>query len=852
MIVSIAKATNSHGARIRYAADPAKGGEFVASNIQGAEHNPAHAIDTLERVSALRPARTKPSAHFSLRARDDEHLSREQWAEIAEMAASRLGFGTSPWVAYLHHDKGAPHLHVVAAYVTFDGETVRNSWDRLTAMHLAREVETRFELTPLATPDRAPKQRRQGEFHNAAEITPRLYLQTAIVRARDESRDFPAFAASLEREQIRVTLARTNTGRVLGLSYEYGGAHFSGSQLGRAYAWPAIRQTVELRPEHEQQNSPRERPPAHDRAERSQASGRPERPRPPPPDESRQTIAAHLAALGAERYTVVILDRENPSRITRSNWSAADVEHAAPFLRAHNERGAEILIRPFPPPVALTLTDGQLATARELGLTPAAVVRTGADSSDVWFRAPRDLEPAEHRALAAALVRDLGATPDRTTNLAHLAGFLVRTGDVAQLADQAGARLPAAYLAEPQNSRPAPIVEAALAQAFHSAGLPWPAEPPAALRPETRPDAAPAVPTVETYREHLTLLLHRPEPSVSAPIAPPELVALAQAVEQHAALLDTWHRRLQLVETVNADPRPRPEIWAQLAQTGHDLRVQTTTTATAYRAAGTEPLVPLPAPPLSLRQLANASEAPLPEIRLAARLETYLRNGDVPPPVRADRLRALTPQHLLERAEIASNLAHAAIARYRADPTAEPRPLAVALDRALAYHREIGRRADLPREPTRLATHLTTPPKAHHGPYLAAHARSATVSSRGGNLLATVQKNRARARHLARPHEIPTAAVREAAKLAIGALPGPSLLKQGPFAAYDALRVDRSAPLKLTLFAETALRSALAATGIGGTAASLAAAAIFAVLKLIPKIFEREEDQQGRHRGPTR
>lgn len=727
MIVSIAKPTDSHGARIRYAADPGKGAEFVASNIPGAENNPLLAIDSLERVAALRPSRSKPSAHFSLRARDDEYLTSDQWSDIAEMAVRRLGFEEAPWVAYLHHDKGAPHLHVIASYVTLEGDSVANSWDRLTAMRLAREVEQRFDLNPLPTPDMSLKQRRQGEFHNASKETPRLYLQAAIARARDASTDFPAFAAALERDHVQVKLARTSTGRVLGVSYTYQEAHFSGSQLGRDYAWPALRQAVPLRPEHEEARLLGERAPSHDRAERpASLTATPSVPL--PLDQLRPAIASHLEALGAERYTVIIIDRASSKRTTRANWSAEDVVHAAGFLRAQNEGGAEILIRPFPPTITFTLTDAQVATARELGLTPAAVVRTGADANDVWFRPPRALRPDDHRLLAAGLVVDLGASPDRMTNLAHLPGFAVRAGGTAQLVDHPGTLLPASTVDAPARP-PAPIPEAYLVQALEAAGLPWlsgrpwPTGLPAPDDPPVTTHAA-AIATAASYRDHLAYLLQNPNRPLPLPAAPPELARLAIAADQHAVLLSEWHRRLSLAQIVNHPHyRSNTDAWNRLAFADHSVRAQTALTIAAYNSAGIEPLLPLPAPPVRLRDgLLSGPSASIEELRLAAGVAAS-GLGTLPAPLRADHLRALTPETILRRAERASGLAEAAVARYRADE--DPRRLFVALDRAAGYHHELGRRAHLPQDPRDLASYLAAaPPKDHQLAYLEAHART--------------------------------------------------------------------------------------------------------------------------------
>ena len=227
-----------------------------------------------------------------------------------------------------------------------------------------------------------------------------------------------------------------------GISFGLDGMMWKGSALGRAYSWGGLQRHFGLTYDPDL-----DRPALLAARAAARGTGGPpgepaEPPAPDPPDPgelggtsgssnlARDQVAAHLAAIGAARYTVAVVDGRTISQELRTGWTAEQVLGAMGWLRHRNAQGADVLVRPQASAERSSFVLGgvdpsALARTEAAGCQPAAVVRVGAGECELWFRHPEAAPDVAARAaegVAERLDLDAAAT---CSAYGHLAGFTV-------------------------------------------------------------------------------------------------------------------------------------------------------------------------------------------------------------------------------------------------------------------------------------------------------------------------------------------------------------------------------------------------------------------------------------------
>lgn len=415
--------------------------ERIAGNLDGVL--PREMAREFAEVRQLRPRVSRAVFHMPVRPAPGETLSVEQWREVAERIAFGMGFGDSPWVAYLHRDAREEHLHLVASRVGYDGRVVSDAHDYRRGMRVLREIERDFGLS-LGPPERVDrKPPAQAEKQGVPEGTSvRLWLQERIARAAEGGPRIGTFLDRLERAGVEVLPSIDARGQVRGISYRAQGLAFPGSSLGLAYSFPGLQRRLGVRFDAR-----------HDLpllfALRERASARSASPQealsmsgPQPVSEAPSpaapitlgTIRRQLRAIGAERYDVLLVDPANGEREIRARWTLNDIERSLGWLRHRNAQGAEILVRPSGDSPSVLVAEVPKAKVGELGkrdLEPAAVVELAGGTSEVWLRHPEVLKREEADVVAALLSREIrgGRTPSEPERWGHLAGFTTPLAD---------------------------------------------------------------------------------------------------------------------------------------------------------------------------------------------------------------------------------------------------------------------------------------------------------------------------------------------------------------------------------------------------------------------------------------
>jgi len=141
-----------------------------------------------------------------------------------------------------------------------------------------------------------------------------------------------------------------------------------------------------------------------------------------PRDRTREAVQRQIAAMGADRYEVVILHAKTGQQ-TKREWSAAELMAGVQWLKRLNARGGDILVRPLGGPelslIASLDADG-LNKLRSHGLAPAVTVETRTGQFDAWMKlADQPLSPALRDALLARLMHGFG----EAAQYGRLAGF---------------------------------------------------------------------------------------------------------------------------------------------------------------------------------------------------------------------------------------------------------------------------------------------------------------------------------------------------------------------------------------------------------------------------------------------
>lgn len=164
-----------------------------------------------------------------------------------------------------------------------------------------------------------------------------------------------------------------------------------------------------------------------DRAEQPRpASGS----RPPAPcrDRSLEAIQKQIKALGVERFEVGIREAKTGQMMNRE-WTAAEIEQAAPWLKRMNARGNDVYIRPAGEHGLVLvddLTADKLSSMQKDGFQSAAQIETSPGNYQAWVKlSDKPLSADVRRVAAAALAKHYEGDPNSadSRHYGRLAGF---------------------------------------------------------------------------------------------------------------------------------------------------------------------------------------------------------------------------------------------------------------------------------------------------------------------------------------------------------------------------------------------------------------------------------------------
>lgn len=205
--------------------------------------------DTVEELTAeagqirqLRRNLGKACFHASLSIHPDEHLTDDQWGDVATEYMEQMGFQDAPWVAYRHTDTDHEHIHIVAVRIDArTGRTISDSKNYQRGAKIIQALEAKYGLRPAAQApgdawERAPK---RGEIRTGK--SDRLTLKELISATAVDGPTFTELVNALDQVGVRVCVNASKEGRIGGLSYSMDGSKWmKGSSIGKAFSWRGL------------------------------------------------------------------------------------------------------------------------------------------------------------------------------------------------------------------------------------------------------------------------------------------------------------------------------------------------------------------------------------------------------------------------------------------------------------------------------------------------------------------------------------------------------------------------------------------------------------------------------------
>jgi Relaxase/Mobilisation nuclease domain len=201
--------THNSGARLASYMMTEKDGERVELvELRGfASEDVREAFRSVDAM-ALGTRSRKPMFHVAVRNPAGEHLTRQQWLQVADHIESKLGFDGQPRAIAFHISAdGDTHLHI--GFSRIDPETMKlkcPAFYKLRLKEACRELEARFGLTIVRSQrDGKPMSPHRHEFEQARRLGVDIKQTRAVIRECWERSDTgKSFQAALDGQGLRL------------------------------------------------------------------------------------------------------------------------------------------------------------------------------------------------------------------------------------------------------------------------------------------------------------------------------------------------------------------------------------------------------------------------------------------------------------------------------------------------------------------------------------------------------------------------------------------------------------------------------------------------------------------------
>lgn len=240
--------------------DQGKGEVLVSRGVR--DYDAEAMTEDFEQQRRLNPALGRAVWHTSISfpPEEKERLTNDKMAAIALDYLEEMGLAKGQYAVIRHDDRPHPHFHIVANRVADDGHTVGDSLNYARSEKLLRELEQKYELTPVLS-----LEKRKSLANVPAHDKARIQLREAVQACAKDARSLPEFTQAVEARGITAQLHYNAAGKATGISFEQEGERFKGSQLARPLSLVGLTKVFEQNEQQQQkqqlsqQASPRPR-----------------------------------------------------------------------------------------------------------------------------------------------------------------------------------------------------------------------------------------------------------------------------------------------------------------------------------------------------------------------------------------------------------------------------------------------------------------------------------------------------------------------------------------------------------------------------------------------------------------
>ncbi|HGG4729945.1 TPA: relaxase/mobilization nuclease domain-containing protein [Salmonella enterica subsp. enterica serovar Hvittingfoss] len=225
---------------------------FICSNMSADKNNVSDLTDEFKAVSSFRQDIKKPVFHAFLSLPKNEHLTDQQWEEIAKdyLKEMNINIEKHQYICVRHNDTDKEHIHIVANRIGLDGSVWHGQHSAFNTIAACERLEVKHGLT---ITDGLKGQKSDVSAPTKAEIEmalrtgekpARLVLQASLQAAMTGKPDLETFVERLQAVGIEPRFNVASTGNVAGCSFSVGDVAFKGSQLGKKFSWNTIKSKV--------------------------------------------------------------------------------------------------------------------------------------------------------------------------------------------------------------------------------------------------------------------------------------------------------------------------------------------------------------------------------------------------------------------------------------------------------------------------------------------------------------------------------------------------------------------------------------------------------------------------------
>lgn len=195
-------------------------------------------------VRHLRPNLSKAVYHTSLSLPYTDSLSDKEFTDLGRDYLKDMGFDDNQYIIYKHTDQDHSHIHIVANRVKFSGDVVSDSQDYKRSEAIVRKLELKYNLTVLKE-SKESNVLSKGEIEKClrtGEAPERLELQRIINEIIKHNLSIFEFEKKLKEKKVNIKLNASQEGKISGISFEYKGKTYKGSQVNRNHlSWNKLK-----------------------------------------------------------------------------------------------------------------------------------------------------------------------------------------------------------------------------------------------------------------------------------------------------------------------------------------------------------------------------------------------------------------------------------------------------------------------------------------------------------------------------------------------------------------------------------------------------------------------------------